>query len=75
MSDWLPPATDLIVDIGDDGGALKVVWSPRKYWINDEPVTEEAAWAWIAAWHTKRDAALGADPCTCQPCVWYRGQQ
>lgn len=65
-------SVDWEVDIGEDGGVLKVTWSPRRYWINGERVDEETAWVWIHSWHTKRDQALGADRCSCDPCGWAR---
>ncbi len=64
---------DVTIDIGSDGGTLRVDQSSpvTKYWINNFPASEHAAWVWIAAWHTKRDQALGADQCRCRPCVWW----
>lgn len=72
LSRWFPVA--FTVNIGDDGG--KLTFDQRepvvKYWINGEPATEAGAWEWIARWHLKRDEALGAGPCQCPPCSWWR---
>jgi len=64
----------LKIDIGADGGVLEIDQSQPEttYKVNGAGVTEADAWVWIYNWHMIRDAVTEADPCMCQPCVWYR---
>lgn len=67
---------DVTIDIGDDGGTLRIrqEGSSFQYWINGEPADQDEAQLWIFNWHKVRDAALGADPCSCTPCAVWSGR-
>jgi hypothetical protein len=64
------------IDIGEDGGTLEIDQTQpvTRYLINGEQADEARAWEWIYRWHVKRDEALGADPCPCAPCSWFRSE-
>jgi hypothetical protein len=67
---------DVTVDIGPDGGTLRIrqEGSSFQFWVNGEPADQDEAWLWIYNWHVKRDAALGAEPCSCTPCAYWTGR-
>jgi hypothetical protein len=64
------------IDIGADGGTLEIDQTRPviQYRINGEQADEAQAWEWVYHWHTKRDETLGADPCGCSPCSWFRSE-
>lgn len=66
---------DVTVDIGDDGGTLRIRQEGEafQYWINGVPADQDEAQLWIYNWHRIRDAALGAPPCQCTPCAIWTG--
>lgn len=64
--------TDVVIDIGEDGGELKITQTvPPVYEINGRVVNEAAADAWIRHWHAIRDLPFKSR-CTCDPCVRTR---